>query len=262
VRTIEKKRTTSKPPAPFITSTLPAGGVIALELWRAEDRCVPAQTLYEGGYITYMRTDSTNLSQEAVSMARSYVGKEFGAKYVPEKPNFYSSSNKSAQEAHEAIRPTDAAFTPKDAHAKLGTDESKLYQLIWNRFLACQMPPAEFRPDDRDDRRADQAGRCGLPRDGSQARLRRLHARRRRHQRRSAFAGIAEKSAVFPIEVKPTQHFTQPPPRFTEASLVKRWSSSASVAVDVRVDHPDRSRTASTSCRRSAASSRRCSAWS
>src|SRR5918993_5750729 len=91
-----------------------------------------------------MRTDSTNFSQEALSMARSYVEKTFGPRYVPEKPNFYSSSNKSAQEAHEAIRPTDATFTPKDAHNKIGSDESKLYQLIWNRFVACQMPPAEF----------------------------------------------------------------------------------------------------------------------
>src|SRR5439155_26739449 len=80
----------------------------------------------------------------ALNMARAYIQKTFGDRYLPEKPNFYSSSNKSAQEAHEAIRPTDASFSPAEAHAKLGSDESKLYQLIWNRFLACQMPPAEF----------------------------------------------------------------------------------------------------------------------
>src|SRR6202042_3110015 len=95
-----------------------------------------AQHLYEAGHITYMRTDSTNLSGDALNMVRSYIGKEFGPKYLPEKPNFYSSSNKSAQEAHEAIRPTDAALSPHEAHSKLGADESKLYQLIWNRFVA------------------------------------------------------------------------------------------------------------------------------
>ncbi len=103
-----------------------------------------AQTLYEAGHITYMRTDSTNLSAEALSMARSYVTKTFGDKYVPEKPNYYSSSNKAAQEAHEAIRPTDASFTPEAAHAKLGSDEAKVYGLIWKRFIACQMTQAEF----------------------------------------------------------------------------------------------------------------------
>src|SRR4051794_39198280 len=140
VRAIEKKRTTSKPPAPFITSTLQQAASSRLS-FGAQKTMRAAQTLYEGGYITYMRTDSTNLSAEALTMARSYIGKEFGERYVPEKPNYYSSSNKSAQEAHEAIRLTDAAFTPTDAHAKLGSDETKLYQLIWNRFLACQMPP-------------------------------------------------------------------------------------------------------------------------
>ena len=103
-----------------------------------------AQTLYEGGLITYMRTDSTNLSAEALNMARAYISTEFGSKYLPAKPNFYSSSNKSAQEAHEAIRPTDAKLTPADARAKLGHDEARLYELIWRRFVACQMTPAEF----------------------------------------------------------------------------------------------------------------------
>ena len=91
-----------------------------------------------------MRTDSTNLSSDAISMARGFIEKNFGKKYLPEKPNVYASSNKSAQEAHEAIRPTDATFKPSDAHEKLSPDEYKLYQLIWNRFVACQMTPAEF----------------------------------------------------------------------------------------------------------------------
>src|SRR6185437_11926672 len=116
VRSIEKKRTTSKPPAPFITSTLQQAASSRLG-FGAQRTMRTAQTLYEAGHITYMRTDSTNLSAEALNMARTYIKSEFGDKYLPEKPNFYSSSNKSAQEAHEAIRPTDANMSPTDAHA-------------------------------------------------------------------------------------------------------------------------------------------------
>src|SRR5439155_23706610 len=138
VRAIEKKRTTSKPPAPFITSTLQQAASSRLS-YGAKRTMTIAQHLYESGHITYMRTDSTNLSGEALTMARAYIGKEFGGNYLPAKPNFYASSNKSAQEAHEAIRPTDASFNPKAAHGKLGSDESKLYALIWRRFVASQM---------------------------------------------------------------------------------------------------------------------------
>ena len=143
VRSIEKKRTTSRPYPPFITSTLQQGAASRLS-FGADRTMRTAQTLYEGGHITYMRTDSTNLSADALTMVRGYIPQAFGKNYLPEKPNFYSSSNKNAQEAHEAIRPTDVTLTPEMAHAKLGADESKLYQLVWNRFVACQMPPAEF----------------------------------------------------------------------------------------------------------------------
>jgi DNA topoisomerase-1 len=224
VRGIEKKRTTSKPPGPFITSTLQQAASSRLS-FGAQKTMRAAQTLYEGGYITYMRTDSTNLSAEALTMARSYVGKEFGERYVPEKPNFYSSSNKSAQDAHEAIRPTDANFTPKDAHGKLGTDESKLYQLIWNRFLACQMPPAEF-----DQTTVTIVAKPAASAAGEEA-VFRASGRKLVFDGFMRVAGVssedqllpelAEGRTVFPVEVKPTQHFTQPPPRFTEASLVK-----------------------------------------
>src|SRR5262249_44323894 len=129
--------------APFITSTLQQGASSRLG-YGAQRTMRLAQNLYEGGHITYMRTDSTNLSGEAISMVRKFIDETFGKRYLPESANTYSSSNKSAQEAHEAIRPTDVNFTPADAHEKLGADEYKLYQLIWNRFVACQMPPAEF----------------------------------------------------------------------------------------------------------------------
>jgi DNA topoisomerase-1 len=221
VRSIEKKRTTSRPPAPFITSTLQQAGSSRLG-FGAQRTMRAAQTLYEGGHITYMRTDSTNLSGDALSMVRGYIGKEFGPRYLPEKPNFYSSSNKSAQEAHEAIRPTDVAMNPRDASAKLGSDENKLYQLIWNRFVACQMPPAEF----------DQTTvTIAAPTKGGDA-VFRASGRKLVFDGFMRVAGISsddqllpalnEKEPVAPIELSPLQHFTQAPPRYTEASLVKK----------------------------------------
>jgi DNA topoisomerase-1 len=220
VRSIEKKRTTSRPPAPFITSTLQQGASSRLG-FGAQRTMRLAQTLYETGAITYMRTDSTNLSGEALTMARSYIKSTFGDRYVPEKPNFYASSNKSAQEAHEAIRPTDVNLTPTAAKEKLGTDEAKLYQLIWNRFVACQMPPAEF----------DQTSvTLAAPTKSGDA-IFRATGRKLVFDGFMRVAGIssedqllpalAEKQPVFPIEISPTQHFTQPPARFTEATLVK-----------------------------------------
>ena len=220
VRGIEKKRTSSRPPAPFITSTLQQAASSRLG-FGAQRTMRLAQTLYESGHITYMRTDSTNLSAEALSMARSYAGQKFGPKYVPEKPNFYASSNKSAQEAHEAIRPTDVVFAPSDAHNKLGQDESKLYQLIWNRFVACQMSPAEF----------DQTSITLAAPTAQGDAIFRATGRKLVFDGFMKVAGVSsddqllpelsERQPVFPIEISPTQHFTQSPPRYTEASLVK-----------------------------------------
>ncbi|HEV2296503.1 MAG TPA: type I DNA topoisomerase [Tepidisphaeraceae bacterium] len=220
VRSVEKKRTSSRPPAPFITSTLQQSASSRLS-FGAQRTMRAAQTLYESGHITYMRTDSTHLSGDALNMARSYVQNTFGPRYVPEKPNFFSSSNKSAQEAHEAIRPTDASFSPKEAHGKLGSDEYKLYQLIWNRFIACQMPPAEF----------DQTTVTIATRTREGDAIFRATGRKLVFDGFMKVAGVAsedqllpelnEGKPVFPIELDPTQHFTQPPPRYTEASLVK-----------------------------------------
>lgn len=220
VRSIEKKRTTSRPAPPFITSTLQQGASSRLGLG-AQRAMRIAQTLYEAGHITYMRTDSTHLSGDALSMVRSYIGKEFGDRYLPEKPNFYTSSNKSAQEAHEAIRPTDVSFNPKLAHGKLSTDEAKVYQLIWNRFVACQMPPAEF----------DQTSVLISANAKGQEAVFKATGRKLVFDGFMKVAGISsedqllpdlqEKKPVYPIDLSPTQHFTQPPPRFSEASLVK-----------------------------------------
>jgi DNA topoisomerase-1 len=221
VRSIEKKRTTSKPSAPFITSTLQQSASSRLG-FGAQRTMRLAQTLYESGHITYMRTDSTNLSADAVTMARDYIQKEFGAKYLPAKPNVYSSSNKSAQEAHEAIRPTDANFSPAKAREKLGADEFKVYQLIWNRFVSCQMPPAEF----------DQTSVTIVASTTGGEAVFRAGGRKLVFDGFMRVAGVSsedqllpdlnEKQPVTPIELQPAQHFTQAPPRFTEASLVKK----------------------------------------
>jgi DNA topoisomerase-1 len=220
VRSIDKKRTTSKPPAPFITSTLQQSASSRLS-FGAQRAMKLAQTLYEGGHITYMRTDSTNLSAEAINMARGYISSEFGAKYLPAKPNVYSSSNKSAQEAHEAFRPTDTKLTPAEARAKLGHDEARLYELIWRRFVACQMTPAEF----------DQTTvTVAAPTREGDA-VFRASGRKLVFDGFMKVAGVSSEDQllpeltqgqpVAPLEIDPTQHFTQPPPRYTEASLVK-----------------------------------------
>jgi len=226
VREVEKKRTQSRPPAPFITSTLQQAASSRMS-FGAQRTMRAAQSLYESGRITYMRTDSTNLSGGAINMVRGFIKAEFGDRYVPEKPNFYSSSNKAAQEAHEAIRPTDLSFTPSDAHSKLSPDESKLYQLIYNRFVACQMPNAEF----------DQTTALISTNAQSHEGMKDAECVFKATGRKLVFdgfmkiAGVSSEdqllpdlkkgAPVFPIELDPTQHFTQPPPRFTEASLVK-----------------------------------------
>lgn len=220
VRSIEKKRTTSRPSAPFITSTLQQAASSRLSMG-AQQTMRTAQTLYEAGHITYMRTDSTNLSADALGMARGYIKKEFGDRYLPDKANVYTSSNKSAQEAHEAIRPTNLELTPTEARAKLSPGEAKLYQLIWNRFVACQMTNAEF----------DQTVVTLASKTSQGDAVFRATGRKLVFDGFMRVAGVSsedqllpdlkEQQPVFPIDLSPSQHFTQPPPRFTEASLVK-----------------------------------------
>jgi DNA topoisomerase-1 len=220
VRGIEKKRTSSRPSAPFITSTLQQGASSRLGLG-AQRTMRLAQTLYEAGHITYMRTDSTNLSAEALGAARDYIQKIFGDKYVPEKANVYASSNKNAQEAHEAIRPTDVAYSPADAREKLGSDELKLYQLIWNRFVACQMPPAEFDQTTATIVTATKQGDAIFKATGRKLVFDGYMKVMGVSSEDQLLPDLRESAGVQPIEILPTQHFTQPPPRFSEASLVK-----------------------------------------
>lgn len=138
----EKKPTKSNPSPPFITSTLQQAASTRLG-FSVRKTMNLAQNLYEAGKISYMRTDSTNLSGEAVSDARGYIQTNFGAKYTPETPNIFQTKTRAAQEAHEAIRPTDVNRTPQASRGK-DRDQQRLYELIWQRFVACQMKPAEY----------------------------------------------------------------------------------------------------------------------
>jgi DNA topoisomerase-1 len=220
VRGIEKKRVTSRPQAPFITSTLQQAASSRLS-FGAQRTMRLAQSLYEAGLITYMRTDSTNLSAEAVSMARNYIGKEFGPRYLPEKANQYASSNKSAQEAHEAIRPTDLTLTPTAARDKLGHDECRIYGLIWSRFVACQMTPAEFDQTQVTIGASTKAGEAIFRAGGRKLVFDGFMKVTGVSSDDQLLPELSQGKPVYPIELQPTQHFTQPPPRFTEASLVK-----------------------------------------
>ena len=137
----EDRPTSSKPSAPFITSTLQQAASNRLG-FGVKKTMMMAQRLYEAGYITYMRTDSTNLSADALDMARSYIEREFGKQYLPDAPLVYG-SKEGAQEAHEAIRPSDVNTHPTKLSG-MERDAERLYELIWRQFLACQMPPAQY----------------------------------------------------------------------------------------------------------------------
>src|SRR5690606_30671412 len=139
----EDKPTTSKPKAPFITSTLQQAASTRLG-FSVKKTMMMAQRLYEAGHITYMRTDSTHLNADAVGACRDYIENKFGSKYLPEKPISYS-SREGAQEAHEAIRPSDVKVTENSGSlAAMERDAVRLYNLIWQQFVACQMTPARY----------------------------------------------------------------------------------------------------------------------
>lgn len=142
VDSFEKKPTKAKSSPPFTTSTLQQAASTRLG-FNVRKTMRLAQNLYEAGFISYMRTDSTNLSEEAVNSARSYVQSQYGEQYTPKTPNRYQTKARAAQEAHEAIRPTDVRLTPQEVQTK-DNDQRRLYELIWRRFVACQMKPAEY----------------------------------------------------------------------------------------------------------------------
>ncbi|MEH6672531.1 type I DNA topoisomerase [Halopseudomonas sp.] len=213
----EDKPTSSRPSAPFITSTLQQAASTRLG-FGVKKTMMMAQRLYEAGYITYMRTDSTNLSADAISMARSYIEKNFGEKYLPEKPNMYS-SKEGAQEAHEAIRPSDVKLKTGDLKG-MEKDAERLYELIWRQFLACQMVPAQYLSTlitvEAGDFELRAKGRI-LKFDG----YTRVMPTQGKGGEDEVLPDMKVKDALALQKLDPKQHFTKPPARYSEANLVK-----------------------------------------
>ncbi len=208
--------TQSRPNAPFITSTLQQAASNRLG-FSVKKTMMMAQRLYEAGHITYMRTDSTNLSNDAVESVRGLIRDEFGDRYLPEKPNRYS-SKEGAQEAHEAIRPTDAR-TRAAALKDMEQDALRLYDLIWRWFVACQMTPAQYLSTSitatAGDYQLRAKGRI-LKFDGY---TRVMSLPRNNEDQELPDVKVGE--ALKLEQIESIQHFTKPPARFTEASLVK-----------------------------------------
>jgi DNA topoisomerase-1 len=235
VGTREKKR---NPVAPFITSTLQQEASRKLR-FSVKRTMMLAQRLYEGvdvgnesvGLITYMRTDSTRLSDDAVRDARDYIAERYGREFVPDAPYAYR-SKKDAQDAHEAIRPTSMAYAPEQVEKYLQEDEMKLYRLIWNRFVACQMMPALY-----DQTTIDVAatGRNGVDylfrTTGSVLKFEGFlkvyqegkdQADEEDEEMKHRLPAVTEGERLRFKQLRPEQHFTEPPPRYNEATLVKR----------------------------------------
>ncbi|PIQ97836.1 MAG: DNA topoisomerase I [Nitrospinae bacterium CG11_big_fil_rev_8_21_14_0_20_56_8] len=231
---IVKKERRRNPAAPFITSSLQQEASRKLN-FSPKKTMMLAQRLYEGmslgkkgtvGLITYMRTDSTRLADEAIAAVRSFIGERFGQEFIPQAPNVYK-SKKSAQEAHEAIRPTDVELDPKSVKEFLDNDSFRLYELVWARFVSCQMVPAVLDTTQFDIR-------CGNYLFRSNGSILKFAGFMKVY-----VEGVDDASPDAPLgddrllpeldkgeelkvlKVLPEQHFTQPPPRFTEAMLVK-----------------------------------------
>ena len=213
----EDKPTSSKPSAPYITSTLQQAASNRLS-FGVKKTMMMAQRLYEAGYITYMRTDSTNLSADAVEMVRGFIESEYGPKYLPAKPLVYS-SKEGAQEAHEAIRPSDVNLKPTQLTG-MERDAERLYELIWRQFVACQMPPAEYLSTSV----SVAAGTFELRAKG---RILKFDGYTRAQPQQSkpgdddVLPDMQQGEVLKLVKLDPTQHFTKPPARFSEASLVK-----------------------------------------
>jgi DNA topoisomerase-1 len=229
---ITTTRKPARPRPPFITSTLQMSASNALG-FGARRTMRAAQALYEGvtipgegavGLITYMRTDSTHLSDEAIASARAYIKDAHGDQYLPEKPVYYKTSNKDAQEAHEAIRPTEASRHPDTLPSSLDDDPRRLYRLIWNQFIACQMVPAQWDNTAIMLTRSDQETGAVLRTTG---RVLAFDG----HFRVSGVPTSADEQnlppletgdALHPFDFSISQQFSSPPSRYTEAGLVRK----------------------------------------
>jgi DNA topoisomerase-1 len=231
VASVERRRVKRNPPAPFTTSTLQQEASRKLGMG-AQAAMRIAQQLYEGvdlhgdtvGLITYMRTDGVQMAREAIDSIRAHVGQAFGGAYVPPTAREYISKAKNAQEAHEAVRPTDVARTPDEVAPYLNADQKRLYELIWKRAVASQMQSAEL-----DQVAVDVAsGSTKLRANGSIIafdgflKLYREGTDEEEDDDSRMLPPMAERDPLTRGDVSADQHFTQPPPRYSEASLVKK----------------------------------------
>ncbi|GBG56312.1 DNA topoisomerase 1 [Sporomusaceae bacterium FL31] len=226
---VKQRERRRNPAPPFITSSLQQDASRKLGFTSRKTMMV-AQQLYEGleigksgpvGLITYMRTDSTRIAESAQQEARDYVANKFGNEFMPEKPPIYST--KKSQDAHEAIRPTSVEFTPQSLASNLSRDQLRLYTLIWERFIASQMSPAVY-----DTRTVEiNAGRYGLRATGSQLKFAGFMAvyiegkDEEENDKDVSLPDLKVGQVLKLVKIQPVQHFTEPPPRYTEASLVK-----------------------------------------
>ncbi len=235
VAQVESKPIKRHPYPPFTTSTLQQEASRKLGLAPARTMQI-AQRLYEGldigegavGLITYMRTDGVDLAPEAVASARKVIAKEFGDQYVPAAPRKYAVKAKNAQEAHEAVRPTDMTLRPRDVARHLEPEQAKLYELIWNRTLACQMESAELERTTVDILAEAAQRQLEFRATGQVVRFPgflALYQEGRDDDEDEDSARLPPMKAGEPLtkeRIEASQHFTEPPPRYTEATLVKR----------------------------------------
>lgn len=230
VSKVKKGSRKRNPLPPFTTSSMQQEASSKLG-FTAKKTMVIAQQLYEGldikgkgtvGLITYIRTDSTRLSDQSVKQARSYIDKSFGKEYVPSKPRIYK-HKKGSQDAHEAIRPTSVDLTPDLIKTSLTKDQYKLYKLIWERFVSCQMPPAIYDTISID----IKAGKYTFRATGSRLKfpgfliLAKDDIDDKKQDKDENLPDLKKGQNIKLIKLLPEQHFTQPPPRYTEAMLVK-----------------------------------------
>ena len=235
VSSVAQKEKRRFAPPPFTTSKLQQAGYNRLR-FTAKRTMMLAQRLYEGvelgsegtvALITYMRTDSVKVSNDALAQVRDHIGSAYGEKYLPEKPNFFK-SKKDAQEAHEAIRPTDVARTPESVRPYLDESMFKLYQMIWQRFVASQMVPAVFDQTTIDVAANDYTFRASgsvIKFEGYLAAYQAVKDEEEKEDEGDAdsrtLPQVSEGEQLRLETIRPDQHFTEPPPRYTEATLVK-----------------------------------------
>ncbi len=234
---VDAKPTKRNPGPPFTTSTLQQAASSRLGFSAVRTMQI-AQRLYEGmdiggeaaGLITYMRTDGVQMAPEALSGARASIVKEFGERYLPEKPRYYSAKAKNAQEAHEAIRPTDFSRTPASVRKYLDADQARLYEMIWKRAIASQMQPAEIERTTVEIEAINGSRTAGLRAVGSVIRFDGFIAAYTDQKEDDALDDeeggrlpeIRANEALERRSVQATQHSTEPPPRYSEATLIKK----------------------------------------